>query len=139
MAVNTLTKASMADNVVQSDANAIEYKPQPPSESVGKPLFNMRSEIENLLADLGVVTKTNVEVLVEGCLIKRPNTLRLQIVKAVEFTFQDTSQAKYFNLINDFKYVVCNFVEQALVEVVRSDRAPAVSEPECAASFRQEL
>lgn len=43
----------------------------------------MTCEIKSTLADLGVVTKTDVEAIVESHLAKRTNTLKLQILKDV--------------------------------------------------------
>lgn len=53
------------DTVVESESDATDYEPQPLSWSVDRPLLESGSNIELALADLGVVTKTDAEGIVE--------------------------------------------------------------------------
>lgn len=57
----------------------------------------MRSKLEHALAELEVVTKSDVEEIVENCLTKWTEHLQGQTVKAVESTFEDALQTNYFN------------------------------------------
>lgn len=65
--MRTVTRAivDMADTINESDSNAIERKPQLLSNSVVKPLPDHRSEIMPVVENIGVLTKTNVESIVE--------------------------------------------------------------------------
>lgn len=78
MAVQRVTKASedMADTVAESDSNATDNKPQPLSKCVVKPLSDTESETEHTVADLGVVSRSNLEAFVENTLTKCTNTLQ---------------------------------------------------------------
>lgn len=49
----------------------------------------MRSNIERAKADLGVITKTEVEAIIKKSPDQMENTLQLQVVKAVYSTFED--------------------------------------------------
>lgn len=55
----------MAGSGAKSALDAIDYKLQPPSKSVFKPLSVTRSEIKRALADLRVMMRTEDEVIVE--------------------------------------------------------------------------
>lgn len=72
MAARTVMLANehRAGTIMKSESNATEYKPQPQLKSVVKPPLDKRSRIKHTLADLGVVTKTNVEEIVENLLSK---------------------------------------------------------------------
>lgn len=93
LAANTVTGATedMAGTVVESYSDAIKHKLKPPSKFVVKPSTDTRSEIERILTDLDVVTKTEVKPIVETCLTKGTSTLQLQIIKTVGSTFEDAS------------------------------------------------
>lgn len=82
MSVHTITMDSkyMAGNVVESDYDAPSYKPKPSLKTLDKLLCGMRSEIELALADLGVVTKADVEIIVANRLTKWSNMVHSQIV-----------------------------------------------------------
>lgn len=56
----------MAGPVVGSDSDANDYKLQSQSKSAFELQSATRSDIESALTDLGVVTKTDVEVNVEN-------------------------------------------------------------------------
>lgn len=56
----------MTDNVVERDSEDTEHKLHPPSKSGVKSSPDTRSEIEQVLADLSGVTKTDVKVIVES-------------------------------------------------------------------------
>lgn len=98
-AAQTVSKANedMSDTVSESDPDATGYKAQPLWKSVVKLPSDMTSKIERPLADLGVVTKTDVEVIVENYVSKRTNTLLSQILRAVESTFKDAFKRDILN------------------------------------------
>lgn len=88
----------------------------------------MRSEIERVLTHLGVVTKEELERIVETYLTKWTSTLDWKIVKTVQFAFEDSLQASYSNPNNGLKTSMFHVVQQALGEVDLSGRAPRVLE-----------
>lgn len=61
----TIANKDMAGTPVKSDADATDYKLQPPSRYVVRPLSDKRSEVERTLAALEAVTKTDVKTIVE--------------------------------------------------------------------------
>lgn len=130
MAAHTVTKTNedMACTLVKSDSDSTDYNPQPPSKSIVKPSYDMRSEIESALADFIVVTKTDVEPIVKNDVTKWTTTLQSQIVKAVESLFKNTMQTSYFNSNNGLKSALFNVFEQALGQVVRSGHTLTESE-----------
>lgn len=81
-----------------------------------------------MLADLGIVTKTEVEGIVKTCLTKCTSTLQSQIVKTVESTLEDPIQVSNFSSNNGLKTAMSNAIEQPLSRVVPSGRAPTTSE-----------
>lgn len=60
---------------------------------VFKPPADKGREMERALPDLGVVTNTDVEAIVENSMTKWTNMLQLQIIKTVESRFEDALQA----------------------------------------------
>lgn len=99
-------------------------------KSVYKPPSDKRSKVTDLFDYLSVLTRTDVEVIVQNCLTKRTNSLLLQIARAVEFTFEVALQASYFNSKNRLRSAMLQVIEQALSHLVRSDCAPTVSRAE---------
>lgn len=102
---------------------------QPPPNSFYKPLSDPRVEIQGSLADLGVLTKIDIEGIVENCLIQRTNSLQSQIVKADESPVDDASQIFDFTTNMVLESVMFNLVETRS-GVLRSSGAPKVSEAE---------
>lgn len=86
--------------------------------------------MERTLADLAVVTKTDVKSIVENLLVKRIGTLQSQIVKAVESTIWDTLQAGYLNSNNGLNICYARRRWTSTSKVTPSDRAPIVSKAE---------
>lgn len=72
LAAHTVTSAAgdIPGTVVNSNSVDTYHKPQPPLKTVLKSLPDKRSKIKLVLADLGVVTKSNVEEIVESPLTK---------------------------------------------------------------------
>lgn len=66
--------------------DAIDCNLQPPSKFVTQQQSVMKSEIELALVDVGIVTKTDVDTIVESHVTKSTSTIQLQIVKAFKFT-----------------------------------------------------
>lgn len=81
------------------------------SMSFVKPLSDMKSEIERALTDIGAVTKTFVEAIVENRHTKWTNTLESHNDEADGFTFKNALRASYFNSNNYFKPVWLNAIE----------------------------
>lgn len=110
MAAHSITRAieNMACTVVQSDSDATGDRPQPPSNSVIKPPLDMRRELKRALAHLSIMTKTDVEAIVQNRLTKCTNNLESLIFKSVDSTFEDALQASYFNSNNDPKFAMFN-------------------------------
>lgn len=67
LAVHTVTRTAedMAGTVVEIYSDDMEHKLQPLSISVAKSLSDVKSESECVLADYGIMTKTDVEAIVE--------------------------------------------------------------------------
>lgn len=93
----TVAAEDFAGTVVESGSDVIKHKTQQLSKPVVKPLSDTRSEIKRVLAYLGVVTKNDVEVIVETRLTKWIRTLLLQILKTIESTIEYELKARYFN------------------------------------------
>lgn len=129
MAAHTVKKAKkdIACTVIESDPDATDYKPQQSLKSFVKPLFDLRSFIQHAIADLPVLTRTDVDGIVENHLSKCTNTLRSPILKAMESTLKEEWEANYFDSNIGLKSPLFNVVKQALGEVVWSDRVPTVS------------
>lgn len=72
--------------------------------------------------------ESDIEAIVENCLTNWTNTLHSQIVKVVEFTFEEASQASYFSSSSGLQSFMINFVVQALGQVVRSGWTTTASE-----------
>lgn len=94
---HTITGAAedMTGTVVESDSDNIEHKLQSLSKTVVKSLSDMRSEIAHVLANIGVMTKADVEEIVES-LTKSANTLLSQIVNSVKSTFEGALKYELF-------------------------------------------
>lgn len=124
IAAHTFFKANkeMVATVVKMDFDTTDYNPQPTSKSVPTPPSNMRSAIEQALADLAALTKTNVNAIVENCLTNWTSTLEWKFVKAVDSIFEDALEASYFNWNNGWKYAMFDVFEQGLSKMVRSGR-----------------
>lgn len=77
MAAHTVTRANkdMAGSVFNIDPEAPSYKLQPPWSSV-KLSSDMRNDIGRALADLGVVTETNMRTIVKNCVTKWTSALQ---------------------------------------------------------------
>lgn len=88
-ATTTCAAEEMAGTVVRSDSNHMEHKSQAPSKTAGESSSDTRSEIEQVLADVSVVMKADVKPIVESGPMKLIITLQSNIVKDVEFTFED--------------------------------------------------
>lgn len=73
MAAHTVTKSSedMDGTVIKSDSDPAGYELLTPSKPIVKPQCNMRSEIEQAMANLGVLTKPDVKAIVP----KSPNQI----------------------------------------------------------------
>lgn len=115
----------MARTVVGIDLDLTDYSLQWQSNSVGEPPSNAKSESKQAVADLSIVTKSNVEdieEIVKNYLSKWPNTLETQSVKAVESTFDGAIQTIYFNSNVSLMYSIFHVIKQALDEVVGSNR-----------------
>lgn len=101
----------MVESVVESDSEAIEQKLQTLLKFVVRQLYDMKREIEHILADPNVVKKTDVGVIVRNCLTKCTSTLQWQMVKAVEPTFEDALHASYINYNSSLKSTMFQGVE----------------------------
>lgn len=102
MNADTFTKAEedATGMVVEGDSDATDYKLQPPSKSVCKPLSDMRSKMESALADIGVQAKNELGAIVEIRRSKWTHSLQLEIIKDVQSTFEDALTASFFNSNN---------------------------------------
>lgn len=96
----------MAGTVIDSDPSATDYNLLPQLESVAKPPSDMKSKIECPLADLTVLTKNDIEAIVESLHNNWNNTLQSQIVKSFKSTFEYALQALYFSLNNGLKFAM---------------------------------
>lgn len=85
---------------VESFFHGTKTKLQQLLKSVSKPLLDTRSEIERNVADLGVVTKITVPVIVKNLMTKSSSTLWSQIVKIFVSTFKVEIQSSYINYNN---------------------------------------
>lgn len=95
-AVHTVPSANeeMAGTFVEIDQDSIAYRLQPRGNSAAKLSLDTRSEIKCASADLGFMTKTVVETIVEKWLNKYANTLVWQTFSSVYSTFEDALQSK---------------------------------------------
>lgn len=74
------------------------------------------------------MTKTAVEEKVENWIAKWTNTQQSQILNAVGSALDNALQVSYSNLNIGLKSAMFNVIENSLGDVVRSGRAPTVSE-----------
>lgn len=81
--ISTRAAENMAGTVVQSDSDDTEHKLQHPSKTIVKSLPDTRSKTAQLSADLGVMTKNDVEAIVKSHLTQWTSNLQSQIVKTV--------------------------------------------------------
>lgn len=86
----------------------------------------MRSEPESTSPDLGVVTRTDVDVVVRNRMTTCTNILQSQVVEAAASIFKDATQESYFNSNNGLEFGLGNVVEQVLGKVIRPSRAITV-------------
>lgn len=77
----------ISGTVIESNYKAIEHKAQLLT------LCDTRSNIERIFVDTGIVTKTNVEGIVEIRLSKLTSTLQLQIVTTSRYACEEVLQA----------------------------------------------
>lgn len=132
LAAHTFTNADlyMSGNVIESGSNAIYYKPQLLAKSIVKPPSNMKSKTGLALANLGLLTKIDVEEIVESRLTKCTKTLQSQTLKSVEFTFEEELQSISLNSNDGLKSTMSIVVVQALSKIVRSGGAPRLCRAE---------
>lgn len=76
----------IAGPVVESDSDGTLYKRLPLSMSVIRQPLDVRSEIERVLAYLGVVSNADAEAMDENRMAESTNTPQSYIVKAIEST-----------------------------------------------------
>lgn len=69
--------------IVEDDLEAIDHKPQVPLRLLGKRLYGPNSKIDPVLPDVRVITKSNVEVIIEIHLVERTRTLRSRTLKTI--------------------------------------------------------
>lgn len=129
-AAHTVSQANedTTDTILESDSNITDHKPQPPSKSVFKAPPDTKRWIERALADPGVVTKINIEVIVKNCRTKWTTTLQSQRFKAVTSRFEGAFQASYFISNNGSKLAMVQVVEHVQRNLVRIGHAPTASE-----------
>lgn len=120
----------MTCTIVESYHDATDYRLQPPLKSAVKQPSDTRRKIERALADFGVVSRTDVEAIVENRLTKWTNGLQLQVVKSIEPTLADALKAICFNSYSGLEFALFNVFEQALDKEVRYRCAPTVSTAE---------
>lgn len=72
MSVHTVMKyyENMTGTVVENDSNTTDSKHQPLFKSVVRPPSDMKRKNDRTLADFSVVTKSDIEPIVENCLTK---------------------------------------------------------------------
>lgn len=79
-----------AESAPRTDLEEVERKPGSSAESVGQPAISAtRSEVELILANLGVVTEGDLERFVENPLGRLARLMKSDRVKTVETTFED--------------------------------------------------
>lgn len=113
----------MSGTVVESKYDNAEHTPHPPSKTVVKASHHTINESKDVRDDLGVMTKADVEALIECRRTKCTRILQLQIVKAIKSPPEVKLHARYFNSNEDLKTAVFKAVGQALSKVVRSGSA----------------
>lgn len=99
IAAHTVTEVyrDTISTIVESDSDATSWKLQALPKSVVKLLCDMKREIECSLPNSTVVTKTNVEAVVENYLIKWIITIQSQIVRTVDSILKVALRENYFN------------------------------------------
>lgn len=91
LATSTINRATedMTGTVIDSDSDTFEYKQLQLPKSFVKPLSDTRSDILRVLANLGVVMKTDVEAIVKTRLANWTCTLQAYIVKNGDLKLYD--------------------------------------------------
>lgn len=103
--LNKVTKATkeMAGTILVSDSEAIEHRLQLLLKSVVKLSPDMENRMERVFSQLAVLTKPNVEKMVQTGLIEETSTMLFDIVKTVKPTLEETLQACCAISNNGFK------------------------------------
>lgn len=57
----------------------------------------MKSKVERIVADLGLVTGADVEPIVENGLVRLALLIKSDLEKTAQTTIEDTLQSSYFN------------------------------------------
>lgn len=80
--VHTVSSAveDISSTIVESDSDTTEQSLQPALKSVLNPSFDTRNEIARMWANLGVMTRPDIEGIVKARLTKLTNTLQGQIL-----------------------------------------------------------
>lgn len=86
----TGTGDGMGNTVVKSDLDDRNNSSQQHSKTFTKLLPDRIGVIRCVLADPGVVTKTDVGAIGPNCLLKYTNTLQSGVFTAVTFMFEDS-------------------------------------------------
>lgn len=76
------------------------------------------------MADIGVVTETDVEHIVKHCLAR---LIKLDVVKTVDATFEDALLSGYFDSRNGLKMAMFSVVENTLAEIFGSGQGHTVT------------
>lgn len=121
---------------IENDFDATEHKLELLSSPVVKLSSDKKSEIERVLTGLNLMTKTDVEMIVENSLTRWTTTLQSYIVKTVEFAFERTSQASLLDSNNGLKSIMFTVIEVVLGLVIRSGRALMVSQAQKCSTAR---
>lgn len=129
MAVHRATEGTkdLAGAIIGSDPDTTDYKTRAPPKSVIKLSSRTGNEVERAFADIGVVAKADLDVIVENFLTEWTDTLHLQTIKTVESPIEDVLQASYFAMKNGLKSSLFTVGKEALGEVIRSSRALTLS------------
>lgn len=93
-AVNRATKY-MTTTGTKSNSSSIEHKLHSLFKSVVIPLSGTKSKVKGILADLSLVTKADIDAMVETYFSRCTRTVMLQILKDLEITLENALQASY--------------------------------------------
>lgn len=83
-------------SVVEIDSDGAERKLQLQDESVVNSLFDTRRKIEGVLANLDVMRKAEIDLIVEIRMAKLTDSLQSHIIKAAESSFLECVLVKFF-------------------------------------------
>lgn len=104
-------KADTAECAQKTDPEDVEHQLAPLAWSVVHlPIYTTKSEIERILADLGVVTEADVQLIVKNRLDHLTRLIKWDLVKTVKLTYEDALQASYFDSRNNPKTTMLNVV-----------------------------